>query len=154
MRTETLLGGPEAGQYSGAIQEATGLGGLALGLAGWRMAVLARRELRKGLTWDCGFARPTPRMQYTASSFTQPLVEFFTVLRQRRQFARPQGFFPTEASLATETPDTVLSKGWRPVFRGVGWVLFKLHRLQTGSIHLYILYIALTLITLLIWRLR
>ena len=131
-----------------------GFGVLALGFAVWRMTLLAGRELRRGLTWDCGFARPTSRMQYTASSFTQPLVEFFTVLRQRREFVRPQGLFPAEASLATATTDTLVSNGWRPAFRGVGWVLFKLHRLQTGSIHLYILYIALTLIALLIWRLR
>ena len=28
-------------------------------------------------TWDCGYARPTPRMQYTASSFAETLVGLF-----------------------------------------------------------------------------
>ena len=35
-------------------------------------------------TWDCGYSRPTARMQYTASSFAQPLTLMFeTILRMR-----------------------------------------------------------------------
>jgi hypothetical protein len=118
------------------------------------LAVLARRDVRTGPVWGCGYARPAPRAQYTASSFAQPLVEFFSILRQRRVIRRPEGDFPTGAGLATEAPDVIAAHGWRPVFSGVEGLLLKLHRLQTGSIHLYILYIAITLIGLLVWRLR
>src|SRR3989304_232380 len=42
-----------------------------LALLAW--GVLWRRVRRNGLTravtWDCGYAAPTPRMQYTAGSF-------------------------------------------------------------------------------------
>jgi len=31
----------------------------------------------KRKTWDCGYAVPTPRMQYTSSSFARTLVAFF-----------------------------------------------------------------------------
>jgi formate hydrogenlyase subunit 3/multisubunit Na+/H+ antiporter MnhD subunit len=129
-------------------------GGVALALAAWRLAVLARRDVRTGPVWGCGYARPAPRAQYTASSFAQPLVEFFSILRQRRVIRRPEGDFPTGAGLTTEAPDVIAAHGWRPVFSGVEGLLLKLHRLQTGSIHLYILYIAITLIGLLVWRLR
>ena len=42
-------------------------------------ALLARRQpaLRHVGTWDCGYARPTSRMQYTASSFAQMIVGMF-----------------------------------------------------------------------------
>jgi len=143
-----------AGTLHAVVLAGAGLGGVALALVAWRGAALARREVRAAPTWGCGYARPSPRMQYTASSFAQPLVEFFSILRQRRVIRRPEGDFPVGAELATETPDFIAVRGWRPAFTGVGWLLLKAHRLQTGSVHLYILYIALTLIGLLVWRLR
>ncbi|MBI4602301.1 MAG: oxidoreductase, partial [Planctomycetes bacterium] len=41
------------------------LAGLSAVLAVLRLALLARREVRSAVTWDCGYARPTARMQYT-----------------------------------------------------------------------------------------
>ena len=42
---------------------------------------LGRPDLtRRAVTWDCGYAKPTARMQYTASSFAQPIVNFFKPL--------------------------------------------------------------------------
>ena len=49
-----------------------------LALAGAVAALLAgssrRAPVASGPTWDCGYAAPSPRMQYTASSFAQTLV--------------------------------------------------------------------------------
>ena len=54
----------------GSVQLAVALAALAI--AG-RVVALWRRVRRNGLsravTWDCGYAAPTPRMQYTAGSF-------------------------------------------------------------------------------------
>jgi hydrogenase-4 component B len=85
----------------------------------------------------------------------QPLTSFFAaLLRTRRRLAPPRGFFPARASLATRTPDIFTEYLFRPAFKFVEWSLSKLRRLQGGSVHLYILYIAVTLIVLLIWKLR
>src|SRR5438067_1498749 len=44
----------------------------------------------RALTWDCGYARPTARMQYTASSFAQIVVRLFrSVLRPVVHAPRP-----------------------------------------------------------------
>jgi hydrogenase-4 component B len=105
-------------------------------------------------TWDCGYARPTARMQYTASSFAQPLVDFFNAfLLTRRRIVPPVEPFPRQASLSTDTPDTCTRFVYDPLFRFVARWLTRLHRVQAGSVHLYILYIAITLIVLLVWKL-
>ena len=92
-------------------------------------------------------------MQYTASSFAQPLTDLFgQLLRTSRHASLPSGLFPSKASLATETPDVCREEVFQPVFLSVDWGLSKLRRLQTGHVHLYVLYIALTLVVLLVWK--
>ena len=69
----------------------------------------ASNGLRRAPTWDCGYAAPTARMQYTAGSFAGIVTEWFAwILRPRRQERRPEGAFPTGASLEEHTPETVL----------------------------------------------
>ncbi len=46
---------------------------------------LRRSVVASGATWGCGYAAPTPRMQYSSSSFAQLLVGLFAwALRPRR----------------------------------------------------------------------
>jgi hydrogenase-4 component B len=126
-----------------------------IGALAWlRRGLLARRKVETAVTWDCGYARPTVWMQYTASSFAQPLTELFApILRTRRRLSPPQGTFPREASLATDTPDVAREAVYRPIFAGIDGVLARWRWLQHGNVHLYVLYIALTLLVLLIWKL-
>ncbi len=123
-----------------------------LALARWLL--LARRTVTTAVTWDCGYERPAPRMQYTSSSFAQPLVEIFSrLLGPRRHLERPTGYFPHSASLHTETPDIFLNQGYRPLFEWVNLASISLRWLQNGRVHLYLLYIFVTLVLLLIWQL-
>jgi hypothetical protein len=43
---------------------------------------------------------------------------------------------------------------YRPAFKGSEWTLARLRWLQRGQIQLYVLYIALTLLVLLVWNYR
>jgi formate hydrogenlyase subunit 3/multisubunit Na+/H+ antiporter MnhD subunit len=123
-------------------------------LATLRLWLLRGRPVGETVTWDCGYARPTARMQYTSSSFAQPLTDlFWSFLRTRRAGASPEGYFPREAALSTETPDVCRERFYRPAFSVVAWGLSRLGWLQQGRVHLYILYIALTLLALLVWKL-
>lgn len=107
------------------------------------------------VTWDCGYARPTPRMQYTASSFAQPLTSLFApLLRTRCAVSPPRGIFPVAASLATSTPDVVREMAFTPVFGALGRRLSSFRRLQQGRVQVYVLYIVLTLLALLLWQLE
>jgi formate hydrogenlyase subunit 3/multisubunit Na+/H+ antiporter MnhD subunit len=127
---------------------------LSVGLWYARRRLLAGRRVEQGVTWDCGYAAPTPRMQYTASSFARPLVLLFRLfLQPRDEIHPPRRLFPTRASLHTHAPDLFRRYLYDPLFAGMGWTASKLHWLQEGRIQIYVLYIALTILVLLIWKL-
>ncbi len=130
-------------------------------LAGCAGVALARRRLLAGravagtVTWDCGYAAPTGRMQYTASSFAEPLTSLFgLVLRTRTRFTAPAGWFPREALFHTHAADAFSDRLFRPAFAAVEWALDRLRVLQHGRIQVYVLYIVVTLIGLIVWKLR
>jgi formate hydrogenlyase subunit 3/multisubunit Na+/H+ antiporter MnhD subunit len=144
---------------SGSLASFTA-GGLAL-LALIALIVLVRRYLLSGSTvrragvWDCGYIKPTARMQYTASSFAQPIIDLFNVFQHgRKRFKAPRGYFPAAASFETETLDTSRENVYRPIFKGVEGMLATMKVMQHGRIQLYVLYIVLTLAVLLFWKLR
>jgi hydrogenase-4 component B len=119
-----------------------------------RKKLLSERNVAQAATWDCGYAAPSARMQYTASSYASPLVILFRmILRPRTRLHAPQGLFPRQASFHSETPDVFRDYLYRPIFFGVAWAASKLRWLQHGRIQLYVLYIALTILVLLIWKL-
>lgn len=125
-----------------------------LALARVRAWLLRGREVGSSPTWDCGYAAPTARMQYTASSFAQPIVDLFSlVLRTRTAEVRPAGVFPTGAHLATETPDVAAAGVYRPGFGALARLFERLHGLQQGRVQVYVAYIAMALLVLLVWQL-
>lgn len=114
--------------------------------------MLAPREVTKSGTWGCGYRRPTVRMQYTATAYAQPAVDFFyLLLRTRRRISPPHGLFPGEAAISSETPDVPHYFFYRPIYVTVEWLFSKLRWMQHGHAHLYVLYVGVTLVTLLIW---
>jgi len=120
-----------------------------------RRRLLSGREVRESGTWDCGYAEPTARMQYTASSFSQPIVDFFNIFQSGwKRLKPPRGYFPATASFRTEALDTSQEKVYRPIFEAVEHFLSKLRVMQHGRIQLYVLYIVLTLILLFVWKFR
>jgi len=120
-----------------------------------RRRLLAGRTSGQSNTWDCGFVRPTARMQYTASSYAQPITAMFGfILQTHRKIRAPEGLFPLAASLHTHTDDIFSQKLFQPLFRGIEWLLLRLHWLQQGRVQIYILYVAVTILSLLIWNLR
>jgi formate hydrogenlyase subunit 3/multisubunit Na+/H+ antiporter MnhD subunit len=155
------------GQTGAAVESASGVGVGALSAIGWaafsllvlvgilamvRKVLLSGREVGSSATWGCGYARPTARMQYTGSSFVQPVLDFFAPLvRTRTQAEEPSGLFPTRATLATQTTDLPKEYLYVPLFRSAGQLLGKLRWLQHGYVHLYILYVGATLVALLVW---
>jgi hydrogenase-4 component B len=106
----------------------------------WRRAI--NPGLRRGLTWDCGFASPSPRMQYTSGSFGNTAARWFSpVLQPERTLRRPRGLFPSRAMYLQRVPETVLERVIGPVagvvMRGSTFV----RRLQHGRLQFYIVYV-------------
>jgi hydrogenase-4 component B len=114
---------------------------------------LRRSTMTAAATWSCGYVAPTPRMQYTASSFAQIVVGLFAwALRPRTHRPEELGLFPSRADFHSETPETVLDEVVLPTFRLGAWVLSWLRVLQQGSVQSYLMYIFVALIALLLWR--
>jgi len=118
-----------------------------------RLLPRGRQQTETG-TWDCGYARPTPRMQYTASSFAQPLVDLFrTLLGTRKRGIAVRGFFPPRATFETDTPDAAQERLFAPLFQSIDRLVAPIRRMQHGRVHEYLLYIAATLVLLLLfWK--
>ncbi len=122
----------------------------ALALTGWWVA-RARRATASAGTWDCGYAAPSARMQYTASSFAEMIVrQLGWALRPDAHVPRLDAPFPAPASFASHVPDTVLDRGVAPAFAAAGGMFARLHVIQRGSIHAYLLYILGTVVVLLL----
>ena len=129
--------------------------GIALLLALLRSRLQSKREITREGTWDCGYIAPTPRIQYTASSFSRPVVDMF------RWLARPlvkvrmgEGYFPKSAALSSEVKDIFREYGFAPLFRGVARLAEALHGLQQGRNQIYVLYIAIAVLALLLLKVR
>jgi hydrogenase-4 component B len=121
-------------------------------------ALLLRALLRRGPvgsagTWDCGYAAPTRRIQYTSSSFAETLVGLFSwALRPRVQAPPRLELFPSKTHFHSEVPETVLDEAVVPTFRFAAWCFSWVRWLQRGGVHSYLLYVFLILIVLLLWR--
>lgn len=107
---------------------------------------------RRSITWDCGYAAPTAKMQYSGSSLAQPLKDIFRfVFRPTDKLSGPEGAFPSKGSYSSALPD--VAERWiiAPVFKAVNWLCDKLHGLQSGHLHLYIVLIMAALLLMLLW---
>ena len=106
------------------------LAGLVLWLRLRRSAVASRAP-----TWGCGYAAPTPRMQYTSSSFAQMLVGLFGwVLRPRTARAQGPASVPADRpTFHSEVPDTVLDEAVLPAFRFGGLAVLLVPGVPAGE---------------------
>ena len=107
---------------------------------------------REAGTWDCGYAQPTARMQYTGSSLARALViQFRYVLWPRTHWSSGQGPFPATTAFKSIVPDPVLDRVLLPLFRVAGRFLPMARVFQQGQTQAYVLYVLVTLIVLLLW---
>ncbi|MBO5923995.1 MAG: hypothetical protein J6Q81_05725 [Lentisphaeria bacterium] len=125
---------------------------LVFGFMMFRKARSKKRPDAENLTWDCGFAEPTARMQYTAAAFIQPLADLFNgVLKQKKSVAPVTELFPVKAYFSVETPDGAGRWLWAPLFKAASFVSDKVKRLQSGFLHIYILIMVVAILLMLGW---
>ena len=118
----------------------------------WLARSPANTSARAAGTWDCGYARPTPRMQYSGSSFSQMVVELLGwVLWPRSSPPRITGVFGAGEAFESDVPDLVLDRGLHPAFRAGEWLAGRARVLQRGPIQVYLLYVLGILILLLVF---
>lgn len=123
--------------------------------------VAARRHPRRDvdLAWGCGGERTSPRMEYNATSYSEPLARVFRGSLQTRrsvEISHPDDapLLVSEMAFSQETVDLVEQRIYEPA---AGWVSRfgdLARRLQNGSIHRYLgfSFAALLLVLILVTR--
>jgi formate hydrogenlyase subunit 3/multisubunit Na+/H+ antiporter MnhD subunit len=144
-----MAGVPAASMPADVVSGARGIAVVAaiilgLGMALWalRRRLLRDRAVRSAPTWNCGYATPAPRAQYTASSFASPLVAVFGQLGGVTVH-RTAGAYRTTAI------DLVLDAAVRPLWRAAQHAALRLRPMQQGRLHWYLLYVMGALLALL-----
>jgi hydrogenase-4 component B len=111
----------------------------------WRRGSVKR--VRRGDPWDCGFAPPTPRMQYTATAFAQPIRRVFGAL-----FATEEGVEPRPDGSLTyrlRVDDRLWNLLYLPVAGLVERSAAVVVRMQAGNLRIYLGWTLATLLVLL-----
>jgi formate hydrogenlyase subunit 3/multisubunit Na+/H+ antiporter MnhD subunit len=151
-RLRALLEGPSASLALPMRAAAAALGGAGALLWLWRSRLLAARTAPGAETWGCGFTRPSARMQYTGSSYSQ-LVSGLAprFLAARGRAVPPRGIFPGPSSLSFLRDDPARRRLFDPLFAAAGERFLALRRLQAGKLHLQLLYTVVTLVALVLF---
>ena len=111
------------------------------------------RTVKEAETWGCGYNQISPRMQYTAYSFSKPVKDLFLIFfRTRKKVIPVKGYFPDNASMVSNTPDLLYDSFLRPGLSIIERLIFKFKWIQHGNLQIYVLYITVTLIILLVWK--
>jgi len=114
-----------------------------------------RRKTVYGPSWDCGMPALTSRMQYSAAAFTKPLkIIFKRIYLPRRGLKISYIVKPLFVKSISYSGD-ITPFFEKYFYASAGNILYriagKVKLLQSGSLHLYLAYILITLIVLLIF---
>ena len=114
----------------------------------------ADRRLRVGDTWGCGRIGQTPRMEYTATAFAEPLRRVFAELyRPTRDlsidFHPASKYFVQSIEYRSEIRPWIERLCYDWPLHGLRRAAIWVRRLQGGSLHLYLFYLTLAFLLLL-----
>jgi hypothetical protein len=117
--------------------------------------LVARRARRTARLWDCGAGPLTARMEYTATSFAEPLQRVFDNVLQPVQDVdvthhRESEYLVQAVEYRRRVPDRVERRLYRPLLTMFAAWGHAGRRLATGSVHRYLGYGFYTLCTLLV----
>ncbi|MCX2933451.1 proton-conducting transporter membrane subunit [Mycobacterium sp. CVI_P3] len=153
----------------GAIVRLPGLSGsvapglLAAALAVAMVAAVALASLRVRTRpatemlplWACGSDELTPRMQYTATSFAEPLQRVFDNVLQpdadvQVTHYEESRYMVQAVTYRAEITDAIERRLYAPIVRAVSTAAQLVRRAHTGSVHLYLAYGALGVLVVLV----
>jgi hydrogenase-4 component B len=131
-------------------------GGLGVAVAGAWLAVRlgGDRRLRRGDTWGCGRIGQTPRMEYTATAYAEPLRRVFAELYRPTEDltvdAHPESrYFVQSMAYRSEIVPWFERYLYAPLLRRVGAWAEWTRAIQSGSAHRYLAYLVIALLALL-----
>ncbi len=111
-------------------------------------------RLKRYLTWDCGYGPLSVRNLIGPSSYSRPLGDLFRPILQYKVTSQIKGrdrrHFPELITVEAKTISLIANLIYLPAMRAVDAAGRGLIRLQTGSIHVHLLYVFATLLILVI----
>ncbi len=112
----------------------------------------ARRE---ALGWGCGAARTSPRMQYTATSYAEPLMRIFDdALQPTRDVevthVAESRYMAERVRYLQRVEDVIEVRLYRPLVAAADAVADRARRVQNGSIHRYLAFSFAALVVVLL----
>jgi hydrogenase-4 component B len=117
-------------------------------------ALRVNRTLRISDSWGCGRVGQTPRMEYTATAFAEPLRRVFAELyRPTKELTID--FHPESKYFVQSIAFKSVIRSWfdeflyEPLLRGIQWASEQIRRVQSGSLHGYMTYLFIALVALL-----
>ena len=118
-------------------------------------AVAVRRVTRRTATWACGLPGLDESMQYTSTSFSKPLRRVFAQVYRPERTVQvspdERSYFPTAISYRSVRTTSFERMLYRPGVDAIVAAAYRLRRLQTGNIQVYLLYIFLALVAVLMF---
>jgi hydrogenase-4 component B len=120
-------------------------------LAAFTIHRLASDRLRRAPAWDCGFPDPNPAIQYSASSFSQPIRRVFgTVVFAAREIGEmpPPGAM-TSARLTVVVRDLIWDSLYAPIALAIAYITERINILQFLTIRRYLSLVFVALVLLL-----
>lgn len=127
-----------------------------LGLVPLVMLVFrVNRRLRVSDSWGCGRVGQTPRMEYTATAFAEPLRRVFAELYRPTKelsidFHPDSKYFVQSIEYRSEiTPWFEKALYW-PLLWFIRFCAAVTRRMQSGSVHMYLVYVTVALLILLL----
>jgi hydrogenase-4 component B len=119
----------------------------------WLLRLNYHRRLSD--SWGCGRIGQTARMEYTATAFAEPLKRVFAeIYRPMKEltvdFHPGSKYFVQSIEYRSEITPWFDQSLYRPFLESATFVAQQVRRLQAGSLHLYLLYIAIVLTLLLV----
>ncbi|WP_290870553.1 proton-conducting transporter membrane subunit, partial [Hamadaea sp.] len=116
---------------------------------------LVGRARRRQIAWDCGDGPLTARMEYTATSYAEPLQRIFddTLAPERDvdvTHDEESAYYVEAITYRQRIPDRIENRLYRPVIGVLGRVGEAGRRLAPGVIHRYLAYMLTALVVVLI----
>ncbi|MBR0719539.1 hydrogenase 4 subunit B [Bradyrhizobium liaoningense] len=113
---------------------------------------LASDRLRRAPAWDCGYPDANPAIQYSASSFSQPIRRVFgSVIFAAREIGEmPPPSSPRPARLTVEMRDLIWDGLYAPIANAIGFATERINILQFLTIRRYLTLVFVALIVLLL----
>jgi len=127
-----------------------------LGIVPLVMAIMrTNRRIRVSDTWGCGRVGQTPRMEYTSTSFAEPLRRVFAELYRPTKeltvdFHPESKYFVQSIEYKSDIRTWFEEFLYNPLLASTKWVSLRVRRLQSGSLHGYMSYLFIVLILMMV----